>query len=192
MSDRKEESRTIRFGVGAPDGARSSQFRAWISNDGTVYISSRRVGDRYKVSLHPSGPWTIPPSGDWRIAFSHEYATSPGSIVPPDQDRRTSFAPAEIKPGLWRAFTIFVPASAVAVPAYGGVEKKRHIWIAAPPPDSVVLVGFFVTDAEAPVEPGGRMLGYFGTGTRAVVPISTVTARSSPGSARFGREIFRA
>ncbi|MEX2556059.1 MAG: hypothetical protein WEB06_10540 [Actinomycetota bacterium] len=156
-------------------------FRAWIENDGTVYLGSRRIADRYKVSLHPSGPWTIPPGGDWRIAFTHEYATGPTSILPADKDRRTKFSPAEIKPGLWRAFTLFVPASAVAVPSYGGVEKKRHIWIPAPPPDHVVLVGVFVTDARAPVNPGGRMLGYFGTGGPAVVPLTTVTRPIKPG-----------
>jgi len=45
----------VRFGLGDPEGWRSSSWRVWASPKGDVYVLKRATGRTLKVSLHASG-----------------------------------------------------------------------------------------------------------------------------------------
>lgn len=115
----------IRFAVGASDGPRSATWRVWkhrTTDD--LYVAPRRIAGHFKASLHKDGTWLF--------GFSEQHAASPMSIKPPDQPRQRRFTPTETKPGLVRAVTVFIPASDVVVPSYGGSETGPIYWHPTP------------------------------------------------------------
>src|SRR5688572_30464276 len=71
----------IRFGLGKPEGIRSSSWKVWAGADSTVYIASRDVGTSVKVSLHPRDPGR--PGKEWRVALTSEMAR-PEYFLPGD------------------------------------------------------------------------------------------------------------
>jgi hypothetical protein len=115
----------IRFAVGTPNGARSATWRVWkhrTSDD--VNVGARRIAGQFKVSLHKDGTWLY--------GFSQQHVDSPASVKPAGQPRQRRFIPTESGPGLIRAVTVFIPASEVIVPSYGGSEGGPIHWHPTP------------------------------------------------------------
>lgn len=78
-SRRPKRRSKVSFAVGTPDGPRSAVWDLWATGD-DLYLSVRYFGGGVlKVSLHPSG--------DWRYAFTKEYAQRSTSLIPPGRDR---------------------------------------------------------------------------------------------------------
>lgn len=108
------KKRTVkRFGVRSEDGRHSSIWSIWADHPSRggkakndVYLSSRTLAGTLKVSLHQSG--------DWRIAFTSEYAKSQiESGIWPEQARRLDQwqRPAFKNNGILKALSILVPSS---------------------------------------------------------------------------------
>lgn len=57
----------LRFGLGVPNGPRSSSWKIWGGADSSVYIASRDIGHNVKASLHPRDP--ARPGREWRVAL---------------------------------------------------------------------------------------------------------------------------
>lgn len=144
----------VRFAVGRPDGPRSGAWRVWTERDGSLYIAARRIANSFKASLHPVG---------WRIAFSAQHADSAQSLVPRGTDRavRKFDRPAELAPGVTRAFSVLIPAAAALVPAYGGSERGDIVWLPTPPADHVTEVSIILTNPNTRTTgwPGKRGMG---------------------------------
>jgi hypothetical protein len=107
---------TIRFAVGTPAGARSSVWRVWAAQDGSIYVAARAIAGEFKASLHGSG--------DWRVGFTQE-SRARRKLLAPGRDRiidRFS-PPAETAPGMRRGFTIVIPW--LAVVESSGVGEMR-------------------------------------------------------------------
>jgi hypothetical protein len=130
------------FAFGTAAGPRSG---VWAVDTepakGDVYIAPQQMMHAFKTSLHGSG--------QWRMAYTEQYAASAASPLPPGIDRVVHRAkPADwIAPGALRMVGVVVPWFSVvpADPPPAGV-----VWL-DPPPDgwsaNVTLVAF---DAVAP------------------------------------------
>jgi hypothetical protein len=146
----------IRFGVGTPDGARSATWRVWkhaTSEGDDVYVGARRIAGQFKVSLHRDGTCLY--------GFSRQHVEGPASILPPGEPRQRRFTPTEIGPGFVRAVSVWIPASEVAVPSYGGSEDGPIYW--HPTPDEGRAASFTVS-LSSPTTlvstwPGSRAMG---------------------------------
>lgn len=57
----------VRFGIGDPDGHRSSSWTVKGGRDSSIYVLSRDVGHAIKASLHPRDESR--PGGEWRVAL---------------------------------------------------------------------------------------------------------------------------
>lgn len=77
----RENGQVLRFAVGSPFGLRSRSWRLWVpKRKSDVYISSRRLGNSVKVSLHEPGPS--------RIALTTEWLRQTSYQAPEGRDRR--------------------------------------------------------------------------------------------------------
>lgn len=155
----------IRFGVGTRDGARSATWRVWkhrTTDD--VYVGARRILGQFKASLHRDGTWLF--------GFSREHAESPSSVKPPNEHRQRRFTPTESGPGIVRAVTVFILASEVAVPSYGGSEDGPIYWYPTPADGRMAAFTLSfsspttqVTDWPGARAMGTRLVGSFGLST---------------------------
>jgi len=76
-----DRDQVLRFAVGTATGPRSRTWRLWVpKSKSDVYVSSRRLSNSVKVSLHEPGPS--------RFALTKEFVNR-GTFQPPeDRDRR--------------------------------------------------------------------------------------------------------
>lgn len=73
-----------------------------------MYVACREFAGAIKLSLHDSG--------DWRFAFDREQFEElfDESTIPPSRLIAQWYKPPEVLPGITRACTVYVPASAVS------------------------------------------------------------------------------
>ena len=133
---------TMRFGVGDPDGLRSTIWTVTAPrNKADVYVGNRSIMHQLKISLHESG--------DWRYQWTREQGATflpagVGRII--DQWAQ----PAEVGSGWTRAVRIWIAAEDLAVlgPPRGRPSSVQDImWLPAPEPGEVF--GFDVVIARA-------------------------------------------
>ena len=71
----------VRFAVGSADGPRSRTWRLWVpKRKSDVYVSSRRIANSVKVSLHEPGPA--------RFALTSEFVRDSAFEAPDGEDAR--------------------------------------------------------------------------------------------------------
>src|SRR5690242_2470668 len=91
-------TRSVRFGIGDPAGARSAEWVIrWQTRTSDVYLASRSLGNTFRISLHESGQclvhgpdpekWTGPEAprdrmDEWYINPEGEFQHPVGVIVP--------------------------------------------------------------------------------------------------------------
>ncbi len=145
--------------MGDPKGPQSSVWRLWTHGN-EVYIALRELTRAKKISLHSSGVW--------RNAWTPEHVDKGSPFVAPGQDRATDKwdPPAELWPGLTRAFDIIVPRSEVTRPQHldpNTLSGKKIVWV--PPARegfaTYFTVAFTIAVATAAIVPGwpGRDTG---------------------------------
>jgi hypothetical protein len=133
----------VRFVVIAPDGARSSTWRVWTSrNKLDAYITCRAVARDWKVSLHESGRWQHGFTSLERARKLH----------PTVQTRHvdTWVQPAEMVPGLRRAFTLVVPNTELRL--FAPQEPTDVLRVPAAGPEHAAVIEFAFFDANPPLK----------------------------------------
>lgn len=141
----------IRFAVGDPLGACSSNYRLWAEGRaGDVYVANRMVADRIKVSLHASG--------EYREAFTTRYMAAIGMSA--GERARMVWKRLEPERGWIYAFRINIPGSQLRPVPKGTPESKQAIyWHPAPAePDTMTVYTVLVGPKDLRQEgfPGGR------------------------------------
>ncbi|MGH3072118.1 MAG: hypothetical protein ACRDNB_07595 [Gaiellaceae bacterium] len=147
----------LRFAVGTADGPRSPTWRLWVPRGKSdVYISSRRVANSVKVSLHEPGPS--------RFALTREHVEGPNPIAVPGDDPRRPIEWERERPRLpsapmTRAVAILVPFEEVTERGYP--ESGEIVWTKPPAPGMCVEYDVFYSAAGLTVEgyPGARSMG---------------------------------
>src|SRR3954454_15522313 len=75
------KQQVVRFAVGTPGGPRSRTWRMWVPRGKSdVYVSSRRIANSVKVSLHEPGPS--------RFALTSEVGREQEFVAPEGRDPR--------------------------------------------------------------------------------------------------------
>jgi hypothetical protein len=129
----------------------------WVPpNKSDVYISSRRVANSVKVSLHEPGPS--------RFALTKEHVTGPNPIPVRGDDPRGPIQWERARPRLpdapiTRVFSILVPAGEVTDRSYP--ETSSIVWRTPPAEGMCVSYDVLYTAAGLTVEghPGARSMG---------------------------------
>src|SRR6478609_1670847 len=134
---------TLRFGVGDPDGRRSSSWRVMGSkNERDIYLGPRAAFNTFKLSLHKSGIW--------RFAYTAEGAKRRG-IVGDRLIQRYPMPPA-VAPG-WRvAASIMIPDSSLSVRA--NPEAGEIQWWPAPGEGCALMFNVWTTASRTADEDG--------------------------------------
>lgn len=110
-------TRSVRFGIGDPAGARSTEWLVlWKTKSSDVYLASRALGNTLKVSLHESGRCHVhgPDPAQWQGAapppkFAMAWDVDPqgdrqqliGIITPVSELRAGVWAPQRQKNTIW-------------------------------------------------------------------------------------------
>lgn len=154
MADREQ---ILRFAVGSSTGPRSRTWRLWVPpRRSDVYLSVRRLGADFKVSIHEPGPA--------RCALTRHWVARKGYVAPAGEDPRLAREwnrPRPRPPNLIaRPFEIIVPWDEVREqrnPETGPVH-----WTAPPPEGACVHFDLVYTPSGADVghgHPGARSMG---------------------------------
>jgi len=133
----------IRFGVRSSEGFCSGVFRLWANPKASdVYLAAHSVTGDFKVSLHSSGKW--------QIGFTAAHVQSRSSATrarPPKASEERIIdrwpRPAEMAPGLTKAFAVLVASAAVTLPPADPESDLADVnWY--PKPETKRLVEFRV------------------------------------------------
>lgn len=146
----------LRFAVGSPGGPRSRTWRLWVPpRKSDVYVSSRRVANSVKVSLHEPGPA--------RFALTSEFVRLSPFKVPEGRDPRLAIEwerprprpPAQIA----RPLALIVPWDEVTDRGYA--ETGNILWTPAPPEGTCIHFDLVYVPSGMPVtgHPGARSMG---------------------------------
>lgn len=151
-----EYTQVLRFAVGSTIGTRSRTWRLWVPRrKSDVYISSRRLGDSVKVSLHEPGPSRFALTGEWlsRTGFQAPEGRDPRLAI--EWERPRPRPPRQIA----RPFSIIVPWDEVL--DRGVSETGQVVWVPPPPEGTCVHFDVVYTPAGAVVtgHPGARSMG---------------------------------
>ena len=149
-------NQVIRFAVGEPTGARSRTWRLWVpKRKSDVYISSRRLAESVKVSLHEPGPS--------RFALTTEWIRKTDYRPPDNRDQRLAVEwerPRPLPPRqIARPLSIIVPWDEVIDRKTS--EAGQVVWV-APPPDGMCIhfdVIYIPAGAVVTGHPGSRSMG---------------------------------
>jgi hypothetical protein len=142
----------VRFAAGSPTGTRASLWRLWTNPKGDVYLASRLLARRLKVSLHVGGRY--------RMAFTDQHPADP------TMDR--AFVKWErkdnIAAGLTRALSLPVVAADATIPCRADSRQLEIVWKPPPPAGQLgsvtVLLGLFKHAAASGASwPGQRSMG---------------------------------
>lgn len=130
---------SARFGVGDPDGARSSEWVVmWKPTTSDVYLAARTLGGALKVSIHERGQCRV-------RAPDHRRWKSPGD--PPrfldvwtiDPNSRFEFP-----------FGVIVPTSELREAPWAKHKDKGTVWLPAKPESAVEIAVFLTRDGPRP------------------------------------------
>lgn len=151
-----DHDQVLRFAVGSAAGARSRTWRLWVpKSKSDVYVSSRRLGNSVKVSLHEPGPA--------RFALTSEFLRRGTYKAPEDRDPRLAVEWERPRPRpprqVARPLAILVPWDDVLerdVEEIGDV-----IWTPPPPKGTCIHFDLVYTPSGAEVigHPGARSMG---------------------------------
>jgi hypothetical protein len=151
-----EYIQVLRFAVGSAIGPRSRSWRLWVpKRKSDVYISSRRLGNSVKVSLHEPGPS--------RYALTTEWIRQSGFQGPAGSHWRLASECERPRPRLprqiARPFSIIVPCDEVL--DRGMPETGDVVWIPPPPEGTCIHFDVVYTSAGVIVtgHPGARSMG---------------------------------
>lgn len=146
----------LRFAVGSAAGRRSRTWRLWVpKGKSDVYVSSRRLGNSVKVSLHEPGPS--------RFALTSEFVRGASFEAPEGRDPRLAIEwerPRPMPPAqLARPFTIIVPWDEVLEREVE--ETGDVIWTPRPPEGTCVHFDLVYSPTGVTVtgHPGARSMG---------------------------------
>jgi hypothetical protein len=125
----------VRIGLEEDGRPFSSAWRFWNTND-DVYVATRTLAGRYKLSLHASG--------EWITAFTKES----GIVDPNDQRRVTQGArPRPIGPGWTQAPFVSIPRIDEKHDLRPPVATDPKVtWLPAPRIGHVVLLGLLYSE----------------------------------------------
>jgi hypothetical protein len=153
MADRDQ---VLRFAVGSPAGPRSRTWRLWVPRrKSDVYVSSRRLGNSVKVSLHEPGPA--------RFALTSEFMRKGSWKAPEGRDPRLAAEWDRPRPKppnrIARPLAIVVPWDEVLEREVE--ETGDVIWTPPPPDGTCVHFDIVYTPAGVTVigHPGARSMG---------------------------------
>lgn len=153
MADRGQ---VIRFAVGSREGPRSRTWRLWVpSGKSDLYVSSRRLAQSVKVSLHEPGPA--------RFALTSEFVRQTGYQAPEGKDSRLAVEWERPRPQpsgqAARPLAILVPFDEVI--DRDGVESENVVWTPPPPDGTCVHFDLVYVAAGVPISghPGARSMG---------------------------------
>ena len=111
------KQQVVRFAVGTPHGPRSRTWRLWVPRGKSdVYVSSRRIANSVKVSMHEPGPS--------RFALTSEFVREREFVAPEGRDHRLAIEwnrPRTAPGRAVRPFAIVVPWDEII-----DREKPRH------------------------------------------------------------------
>lgn len=145
----------LRFAVGTATGPRSRTWRLWVpKGKSDVYVSSRRLGNSVKVSLHEPGPA--------RFALTQEFVDRGTFQAPEDRDPRLAIEWERPRPrqpnGAVRPLALIVPWDEVQD---RDDDAGEVVWV--PPPHEEEAIHFDVVHVPVgmPVtgHPGARSMG---------------------------------
>jgi len=149
------KQQVLRFAVGTADGPRSSTWRLWVPRGKSdVYVSSRRIANSVKVSLHEPGPA--------RFALTSEFVREQEFVAPEGYDHRMAkeWKRPRTSPGrVARPLAIVVPWDEV-------IDREDRdtdgvLWSAQPPEGCAVHFDIIFVPPGMPVtgHPGARSMG---------------------------------
>src|SRR3954447_5899109 len=149
------KQQTIRFAVGSPDGPHSRTWRLWVpKGKSDVYVSSRRIANSVKVSLHEPGPS--------RFALTSEFVREQEFVAPEGYDDRLAqeWKRPRTSPGrVVRPFAIVVPWDEV-------IDREDRdtdgvLWTPQPPDGCAVHfdVVYVAPRMQVTDHPGARSMG---------------------------------
>jgi hypothetical protein len=151
-----DHDQVLRFALGSPTGPRSRTWRLWVpKHKSDVYVSSRRLGNSVKVSLHEPGPA--------RFALTSEFIRRGTFQAPEGRDPRLAVEwerPRPKPPNLIaRPLAIIVPWDEVLEREVA--ETGDVVWMPPPPEGACINFDVVYTPAGVIVDghPGGRSMG---------------------------------
>lgn len=146
----------LRFAVGSPAGPRSRTWRLWVPpRKSDLYVSSRRVANSVKVSLHEPGPA--------RFALTSEFVRLSSFEAPEGRDPRLAVEWERPRPKpprqIARPLALIVPWDEVVDREVS--ETGNVLWTPAPPAGACIHFDLVYTPSGVTVEghPGARSMG---------------------------------
>src|SRR3954447_2352635 len=149
------KQQVLRFAVGTGDGPRSRTWRLWAPRGKSdVYVSSRRIANSFKVSLHEPGPS--------RFALTSEFVREHDFVAPEGRDHRLAKEWNRPRPSSGRAVRPF----AIVVPWDEVIDRRDRdtdgvLWTPQPPAGCAVHfdVVYVPPGMHMPGHPGAVSMG---------------------------------
>ena len=149
----------IRWAVGSIDGNRSSTWRLWGDKKGDVYLATRSLGGRLKVSIHRDRRCSIGFTKEFEAEAKLRFG------APSRHWERWTLPDVPVV----KALQVLIPDSELAT--FSAKESDPMAWIPAPGDNQVVVFTIFVAEPanefawESP-EKSGNLLGTMVCNTR--------------------------
>jgi hypothetical protein len=139
----------IRFGVGTPQGLRSTVWRLWTGggSDSDVYIAPRSAAGEFKVSLHQSGRWQVSFTSQYFRDVANEIDTLPNS-----RHLDIWSNSLNINLELTLALRIIIPVSELRVAPFLPKKSKPIKWVNVPPLEYVSELAVIFTKPQYQVD----------------------------------------
>lgn len=151
-----DHDQVLRFAVGSAAGPRSRTWRLWVpKGKSDVYVSSRRLGNSVKVSLHEPGPSRFALTREFIRAGTYQATEGRDPRLAIEWERPRPKPPRQVA----RPFAIIVPWDEVLEREVE--ETGDVVWTPPPPVGRCVHFDLVYTPAGVTVtgHPGARSMG---------------------------------